>query len=271
MGCSTKISEQLTQAENQRNIISYETVGEGKAIVLIHAGGLDRKMWSKQLNSLKKDYKLIAYDLRGHGNTRMINDELFEIEDLNSVLRSEGVSKINLVGCSLGAIIALDYAIARPDVVEKLVLVSPGLIGFQEKDEAFLQLMTTYMEQIQQENKVGIIDNLKRLNAIGLKERTFEPEDEAYINNQLTAFVESGNYLRAPKIKLTNPIEHLRKLKTEVLILNGVYDFDYIKKNAAELKKHLPNATKVEVKEAGHLINLEQPTVFNSFLQGFIK
>lgn len=271
MSCSKRTSELFTQDEDQQNIISYETKGSGEAVVLIHAGGLDKQMWASQLKSLSKDFKVIAYDVRGHGQTKTIDNRLPEIADLNAVLRSEGVSRINLVGCSLGAIIALDYAISRPEIVQKLVLVSPGLIGHQENHKEFIAIMTQYAGAMQAKETDQMVQILKQLTATGKKNRVLEEELDSYITSSLNTFIESGSYARVPQIKEARPTSKLEDVQHEVLILHGSEDYDYIADNALELKKKLPNATKIEIKGAGHLVNLDKPQEFDDYVRDFIK
>ena len=88
LSCQMKTTEKLLQAKGQ-NEIAYTTGGKGKAIVFIHAGGLDKNMWKNQLNAFKKDYTVIAYDIRGHGQTQTKNESIYELDDLAAILQTQ--------------------------------------------------------------------------------------------------------------------------------------------------------------------------------------
>jgi pimeloyl-ACP methyl ester carboxylesterase len=259
-------------SKNEGEMLAYSIVGKGEIIVFIHAGGLDKKMWQNQLEKFSKNAKVISYDIRGHGGSKSVSNDQFEIEDLNTILAKEGIhTKIHLVGCSLGAIIALDYAIAFPERINKLVLVSPGLIGFQEKNEAYLMQMTNYVKAIQEGNKAAMIKELKQMNAIGSSNRTLEASIDGYVTEQLQAFIDSGAYLRIPKFKEFNPIGKSENLDMKTLIMYGDLDFDFIKKNAEKLNEIIKNAQLFEVPNAAHLLNLESEALFNEKLMEFLN
>ena len=93
-------------------------------LVFIHGVGLDHKMWEPQINSLN-NYSIITYDLLGHGKTPYnkeevtLNDFSYQLDDLIKFLK---VDKINLVGFSLGSLIALDFASKFQDKLKTLIL-----------------------------------------------------------------------------------------------------------------------------------------------------
>ncbi|MEM8585508.1 MAG: alpha/beta hydrolase [Bacteroidota bacterium] len=252
--------------------ISYVTAGEGQPLVLIHAGGLDKGMWQNQLRELSKYFRVLAYDVRGHGSSVSTSNDQFEIDDLNALLNQEVIDqKINILGCSLGAIIALDYAIAHPGKVDHMILMSPGLIGFQEHNEEFLQQISHYVAALQTGDQAAVIEELKRMNAIGKTDRIIDPDISDYVEDRLAAYIDRGSHLRIPKLAELNPIPRLDALTMETLVLYGDLDFDYIAENAKKLDEGLQNAELVEVSEAAHLINLEQGELFSQLVQDFIR
>lgn len=271
-GCSLsgRVLNKQVKGE-KKNLISYQTSGRGEALVFIHAGGLDQEMWRQQLAFFSRKTKVITYDLRGHGRTIATNESLLEIEDLLDVLEQEKVRKVNLVGCSLGAIVALDFALAYPERVDQLVLVSPGLVGYQELNEEYLEQLTQYLVAFQSGDQAGMLQELKRLNALGRKDRTLAGPIDRYVNEHLTTFIESGNHLRVPQIKELEPIKQLNRLrKVETLLLYGELDFNYVRENAKVLHEKLPQSELVAAKNAAHLINLEVPGFFNEKLADFL-
>ncbi len=241
------------------------------SIVFVHAGGLDQEMWAKQRSFFGQKYEVFTYDIRGHGRSLSKVDTALEIDDLKAFLEELIFDKVHLVGCSLGAIISLDFVLAYPEYVDKLVLVSPGLIGVQEKSPDFLAMMTQYVGAIQQGKQEEMLHCLKKLNALGQNERQLAPEIDEYVTTQLEGFIESGNYLRVPQLKEVAPASRLGEIKSKTLILYGEEDFDYIKTNAQALHEGIPQSKLKSFDEAAHLINLEQPEQFNRKLKAFLR
>ena len=214
---------------------------------------------------------MITYDVRGHGKSVEMLSSKFEMDDLIGILETEGIQRIKLVGCSLGAIIALDFVLAYPEYVDQLVLVSPGLLGFQEKNSEFLALMGTYVQAIQSGEEQKMVQELKKLNAIGETQRTLKAKIDEYVEGRLTDFVARKAHLRVPQIKEASPLDQLKNINTPTLVLSGNKDFSYIKDNAQVLAGGISNARLEEVANAGHLINLEEPKVFNKLLRDFFE
>ncbi|MEL7123936.1 MAG: alpha/beta hydrolase, partial [Bacteroidota bacterium] len=190
-------------------------------LVFIHAGGLDQEMWEDQIKFFRRRYNVITYDVRGHGKSLEMLTSRLEIDDLKGILETESIQRINLVGCSLGAIIALDFVLTYPEYVDQLVLVSPGLVGFQEKNSEFLALMGTYVQAIQSGDEQKMVQELKKLNAIGETQRTLKSEIDQYVEGRLTDFVARKAHLRVPQIKEASPLDQLKTISVPTLVLSG--------------------------------------------------
>jgi pimeloyl-ACP methyl ester carboxylesterase len=108
----------------------YEVSGAGDPVVLIHAFSVDRRMWAPQIAALERRFRVVRYDLRGHGNSAAPSTPYSAHDDLRSVLDALGITRATLVGLSAGSTLAIDFAIAYANRVERLVLASPGLNGF---------------------------------------------------------------------------------------------------------------------------------------------
>ncbi len=267
--CSTKTMIKNLEQEDQ-NPIAYQVSGKGFPLVLIHAGGLDQQMWEQQVKTFSKNYKVITYDVRGHGKSQNTQDQLLEIEDLKAVLAKVGVTQFHLVGLSFGAIIALDYVINEPGKVQKLVLASPGLVGFQEKNAEFLGIMSKYVAAIQAGKTEEVVDYLVRLNALGTKTELPQALD-SYVQTSVSQYVKQANHLRIPKLKTLDPLSQLQSLSLPALVLYGERDFDFIKANAKVLDEKLPQSQLQGIPDAAHLINMEQAALFNEKVLAFLN
>src|SRR5512136_552932 len=110
--------------------IFYEVTGKGDAVVLIHGGMLDHRAWKPQVEALARRYRVVTYDVAGHGQSPAPDRPWRYYEHLRTLLGHLGIEHATLVGHSLGARIAIDLAIAHPEMVDGLVLIGPGMSGF---------------------------------------------------------------------------------------------------------------------------------------------
>ena len=107
--------------------LNYIVEGEGEAVVLIHGLSDNLDYWEVLASTLKNNFKVIRFDLRGHGKSPLGNDNItvdLYADDLKDILDELNVSKVNLVGFSLGGSVALDFAISYPSQVSSIVLMS---------------------------------------------------------------------------------------------------------------------------------------------------
>lgn len=269
--CHKSSYDLLTQTIN-KNKLTYQIAGKNNCIVFIHGGGLDRHMWSPQFKALKKEFKIITYDLRGHGDSDAVTNSHPEIEDLHQLLEVQNISSVYLVGQSLGAVIAQDFVINYPQLVEKLVLVSPGIIGLNQPQPELIDVLANYSNYLENKDMIGAITSLTQLSFYGL--RTISDIDtniENYVREAHEKFILSDLHFRAPQLKTDEPINELNKIKIPVLILHGDKDYKYVGDNVAKLASEIPNSIVKEIKNSGHLINLEQPKEFNAILLNFLK
>jgi len=116
-------------AEVNETKLYYEVMGEGHPLVLIHGGGVDRRMWDDQFQMFAEHYKVIRYDLRGSGNSEAPRKRWSHVQDLRSLLRFLHVDKVYVLGLSRGGQVAADFIFEHPEMVDALVLASSNLDG----------------------------------------------------------------------------------------------------------------------------------------------
>ncbi len=107
----------------------YEARGTGPAVVLVHGGLVDSRLWDDQMEPLAQRFRVVRYDLRGYGALGGAGRVLLAPRRPARLLDLLKLEKATLVGLSLGGIIAADFALEHPERVERLVLVGPGLRG----------------------------------------------------------------------------------------------------------------------------------------------
>ncbi len=131
-------------AEVNGTKLYYEVLGEEHPLVLIHGGYMDRRMWDDQFAVFAEHYRVIRYDVRGFGKTELPQVPYADRQDLYDLLMFLGVEKAYVLGLSLGGVIAIDFTLDYPNMVDALVLVGSPVSGFS------MELMFTE-EQLQQQ------------------------------------------------------------------------------------------------------------------------
>lgn len=122
--------------------MNYELEGSGKTLVFIHGLSDNLLYWEFLANSLKKDFQVLRVDLRGHGKSELGDEEIAVdtySDDLNNLLKDLNLSKISLIGFSLGGLVALDFAGRYPQKVDSLVLMSSYAKADGELKDTLLQ------------------------------------------------------------------------------------------------------------------------------------
>lgn len=105
----------------------YEIHGHGKPLVLLHGGLGAIEMFGANLPILADHHQVIAVDLQGHGRTADIDRPLslqFMADDIAALVTHLGLSRVDVVGYSLGAGVGLQLAVRHPEIVDRLVMVS---------------------------------------------------------------------------------------------------------------------------------------------------
>ncbi|MBI1742483.1 alpha/beta fold hydrolase [Candidatus Acetothermia bacterium] len=102
----------------------YEVAGNGHPLVLLHAGGLDSRMWDDQFSVFSEHFRVIRYDMRGFGKS-LVGDIPFSFhQDLYDLLKYLYIERTHVLGLSRGATIAIDFTLAYPQMVDALILVA---------------------------------------------------------------------------------------------------------------------------------------------------
>jgi pimeloyl-ACP methyl ester carboxylesterase len=111
--------------------IDYEDTGRGRPILLTHGHMSSRIAWNGQHQALADRYRVISWDIRGHGQTVSPDDPTgyslaLTVADIHALLGHLGIERAVIGGLSLGGYISLAFALAHPEMVEALVICDSG-------------------------------------------------------------------------------------------------------------------------------------------------
>ena len=237
--------------------------------VFIHGVGLDHKMWSPQINSLN-NHSSITYDLLGHGQTDYTKSEI-TLDDfsnqLKSLLEYLKIEKINLIGFSLGSLIALNFAEKFQDILETLTLIGTT---YKRTDDQRAKVLERFeqaklnMPISKQALKRWFSDEYLKSNpeiyAQFMKTLNKKPEDHL-------------NFLKAYKLfaNHVDDIEMIKKIKTKTLVMTGSDDLGSTVAMSKSLTKDLINSNFIEISNGKHLCSIECADNVNMQIKRFIN
>jgi len=235
-------------------------------VLLLHAGIVDRRMWEPQVDALEAvGHRALASDLPGFGDAPLEPGTIAYVDHAASFFDSPAA----VVGCSFGGRIAIELAAARPDLVERLVLIGAGLgswswsesaqAGFAEEEEA--------------------IEHGDLAAAAAQQARMWLAPDAAPEVRELTEAMTLRSYeQQLPMEGQVNAVwpevpaeTRLGEIGAPTLVVVGAEDLEDIKSMAEKLAGEIPGARLATIEGAGHLPSLERPNELNELLLGFLR
>lgn len=118
-------------AEVEGTRLYYETAGSGPPIVLLHGFTLDHSIWDGQMDAFAASHQVIRYDLRGFGQSPPPSAPYAHVDDLKALLDYLGLARAAILGLSMGGGIAIDFALACPELTRTLIPVDSVLDGYR--------------------------------------------------------------------------------------------------------------------------------------------
>lgn len=172
------------QADSTGTRFVEEFGGKGDTLVLVHGLGGSTNTWFPQAQVLKRELRLIAYDLAGSGRSAVTDRISIEshVDDLAHVVRQAGVELVHLAGHSLGTIICLHFAATYPQQVASLALIG----AFPEPPPAARSALRDRAAKARAEGMAAIADAIV---AVGTSEDTKinQPAAAAFVRESLMA------------------------------------------------------------------------------------
>jgi 3-oxoadipate enol-lactonase len=244
-----------------------------RTVLLLHAGIADSRMWRPQVEVLgAAGYRVIAPDLRGFGERRLEPAAFSHVRDAEALL--DGPASV--VGNSLGGRVALELALHRPELVERLVLIDSALPGWDWSEETragWAAEEAAYdagdFETAAEESVRMWIDGPNR-----------SPEDvDPGVRAQVTEMVlrsyemQKGGWEAGAdeeEVLATPAGERLGEIQCPTLVLVGADDVADMLAIAEHLAASIGDARLVSVAGASHLPSLERAEEVNGLLLGFL-
>jgi 3-oxoadipate enol-lactonase len=236
------------------NPLHHAVTGDGPALLLLHAGVCDSRMWARQLDDLARDHQVITADLRGYGETPLEPGSRYsDAGDVLDLLDLLGVDSVAVVAASYGGHVALQAATMAPRRFTRLVLLAPPVDGVEPTPDL--------VEFVQQENRLleaGDVDAATDLNV-----RTWlgPDADEATRDQVRTMQAHAFQVQLAAGDDIKKEEHEVRPelIQAPVRLFTGAHDLAFFHRSADHLVAELADVQHTELDWAGHLPSLERP------------
>lgn len=230
-------------------------------------------MWRSTCAALASKFRVIAYDRRGFGETTAPDEPFRHIDDFDTVIQYLGCEAAHLVGCSQGGRIAIDYALARPEKVRSLVLVASALTGAAIPSEYPAEI-APLMEELDKAENDNNLDRVNELEAQLWLDGPLSPAKRVSGAVRDLFLDMNGRALRHPPLTqeqgCPSAADQLHRLTRPTLVIWGDLDFPHIQERSRHMASQIAQARPLVMSGCAHLPNLEQPTVFNEAVKGFL-
>jgi pimeloyl-ACP methyl ester carboxylesterase len=250
--------------------VAFRSVGAGPPLVLLHGFLCDSRVWRRQLEDLAEDFRLIAWDAPGAGESSDPPDT-FTIGDwadcLSGFLDAVGAREANIVGLSWGGLLAQEFYRRYPSRVLRLVLTGTyagwlGSFGPEVAQERLRRCeQESYLPSDELVPKWVPVEFFNQPSADLVQEMA----------NVVSSFHPAGFRLMAKSLAEADTTSALERIAVPVMLLWGAAD----RRSPIALAEHLgsliPGAELALIPEAGHVSNMEQPERFSAGLRRFCQ
>ena len=237
----------------------YEVHGAGPTLLLTHGYSATSQMWRGQIEALAPHYRLVIWDMRGHGQSDYPADdsaysEAETVADMAALLDAVGAETAIIGGLSLGGYMSLAFNLAHAERVRALLIIDTGP-GYRN-DEA----REAWNQNARRTGARYDAEGLGRLAAGSVEMRT-------------SAHRSADGLARAARGMLTQKdarvISSLPTIAVPALVVVGADDTPFLAASAYMAAK-IPGAKTVVIDGAGHAANIDQPAAFNAAVVDFL-
>lgn len=254
----------------------YEETGRGTPLVWSHEFGGDCRSWEPQVRHFARRYRVITYNHRGYPPSTVpaaARDyaQALLVADLHGLVKHLGLGPVHLGGCSMGANVARDFALAHPALVRSLILVGAGA-GSVDREQ-FVARQQATAAALEREGMAALLRDFETLPS----RATFRQKDPRGFAEFLRLAGEHdaracAHLAREVLIKrptVADVASGLRALRVPTLIVVGDQDAPCLEPSLT-MRALLPHAGLVVLPACGHTPNLEEPGLFNLHVAEFL-
>jgi len=251
---------------------AYKAFGDAPAtLIFIHGVGMCREIWQPQVEHFSKNYRVITYDFLGHGQSLLKKDKLTledYISQLYNLVNEIGVSNFSIIGHSMGALIAVAFALRYPEKVDTLI---PINIVFKRTKKAQDDVIMRAKDVLKSQQIPNINQTLERW----FKNKT-SPYDllkinnvQGWLKNTSPKAYSEAYYLFATSDRVF--VNNLSNLQPPVLYLTGSEDPNSTSLMSEQMAQETPNGSSESIEGEAHMMAYISAKKVNPIIEYFLN
>ena len=250
---------------------AYSVAGEGDVLVLIHGVGMNRCVWEPQVAALRAHFRVVSYDMLGHGASRLpaASPQLDEYAaQLLALLDHLGIRTAHVVGHSMGSLIALEFALRYPPRVTSVTALNAVYDRTPSQRAAVMQRAASLNGGLDQPSINATIA------------RWFDDPVPGHLANvaelvrSLLESVDLEGYARAYRLFASSDQAHLGRLPQlaiPALFMTGECDPNSSPAMSESMAAAAPLGRAEIIANERHMMNVTAPSIVNQRLLHFIR
>jgi len=257
--------------------VYYQQNGDGDPLVLVHAGLQNSSMWDEQVKEFSKKYKVITFDLPFHGKTIGTDTAMLAKELVKTVLDSLHLKTISIAGLSMGAAVVQDFVIAYPNRINKVVLLSAGINGYEKDhpvDSATAAWYPKFSAALSNRDTAKAALEFAKTWGEGIDQKgdSLTKPASRFVYQTTLATLRKHQLKGWPNLQDSpTAYDEIKTIKKPLLIIHGDKDLPFINETSMFLEKAIPGAKRLLLKGAAHMLNMEQPADVNRAILNFLE
>jgi len=248
--------------------IYYEVTGQGEPLLFIHGLASSSRSWKKQVSFFARHYRVITFDIRGHGRSDKPLRESYSIKlfatDTVELMKALGIDSAHVIGFSMGGMVGFQLAAYAPEVVRSLVAVNccpeGSMRSFNDGVECFRHIFLLQFNGMWSKRHNGVKQPGLSFDRKGPPQSVLQ---RMAMNNKLAYANAFGALVK------WSVADRLSTINCPTLMIASDADFVPVSIKAAYVSK-IPNAELVVIKNARHATPRKQAEAFNAMLLEFL-
>ena len=251
---------------------AYKAFGDAPAtLIFIHGVGMCKEIWQPQVEHFSKNYRVITYDFLGHGQSLLKKDKLTledYISQLYNLVNEIGVSNFSIIGHSMGALIAVAFALRYPEKVDTLI---PINIVFKRTKKAQDDVIMRAKDVFKSQQITNISQTLERW----FKNKT-SPYDllkidnvRSWLKNTSPKAYAEAYYLFATSDRVF--VNNLSNLQPPVLYLTGSEDPNSTSLMSEQMAQETPNSSSKSIEGEAHMMAYISAKKVSPIIENFLN
>jgi pimeloyl-ACP methyl ester carboxylesterase len=266
----------MPQAPANGLSLYYEARGRGSPLVLVHGFACGLRMWDPQVRAFSPRWRVVTYDARGHGVSDAPAEatrysQAISVADLRGLLEHLAIPRAVVGGLSMGGNIALNFALAHPEMVSALIIADTG--AGSDGTAEWSAAARAWAELLERQGLEAFAE-AALANPLFARYVAQDPGAERFIRSCLMTHRARGLAHTAREVLAKRPTiysleRELRELRAPTLLIVGEHDEPCVKVHRF-MAETIPRASQVLLRGVGHLTNLEAPASFNAAVRRFL-